>query len=147
MKVEGPRATEAAGIRRASRTPSGQPAFSLDGAGAAPKAAPFSMPAPVGALDSILALQAVPDASQGRARAVKRGQSLLALLDELRDGLLSGAVPEGVLRRLSAELQVRQDEFLEPGLQSVMNDIEIRAQVELAKMRVFSGRRDSAAVA
>jgi hypothetical protein len=61
--------------------------------------------------------------------------------------MLTGLVSQGVLRRLSVELQGRRDEFLEPGLQSVMDDIELRAQVELAKMQVLAGRSDSAAYA
>lgn len=146
MKVEGPRGTDAASLRRLSRSQPGGPAFSLDGAGTIAKAGPVSAPMALGALDSILALQGVPDATQGRARAVKRGQIMLDLLDDIRDAMLSGAVPQGVLRRLSAELQARQDEFLEPGLQSVMNDIEVRAQVELAKMQVLGAKIDSAAV-
>jgi hypothetical protein len=147
MKVDGPRATDAAGVRRATRTAPGQIAFSLDDTGATAKAGPVSAPVSLGAVDSILALQAVPDPSQGRARALKRGRTLLDLLDEIRDGMLSGLVSQGILRRLSLELQAARDEFLEPGLQTVMNDIELRAQVELAKLRVSSNRNDSAAVA
>jgi hypothetical protein len=146
MKVEGPRATEASNVRRLSRLQSGQPAFSLDAGAPSAKAVPVSAPVALNALDSILALHGVPDATQGRAKAVKRGQTLLDLLDEIRDGMLTGLVPQGVLRRLSAELQARQDGFLEPGLQSTLNDIEVRAQVELAKMQVLAGRVDSTAV-
>jgi hypothetical protein len=145
MKVEAPRGPEATGVRRTARTSSGQAVFSLDGGGAPAKAGPVNAPVALSALDSILALQAVPDAAQGRAKAVKRGQALLDLLDEIRDGLLSGLVPQGVLRRLSAELQARQDGFLEPGLQTVMNDIEVRAQVELAKVQVWGAKSDSPA--
>lgn len=143
MKVEGSRGPEAPGIRRTARPVAGQAAFSLDESYAASKPAPVSGPRSIGAVDSLLALQAAPDAAQGRARAVKRGQTLLDLLDEIRDGMLSGVLSQGSLRRLSAELQARQDGFLDPGLQSVMNDIELRAQVELAKMQAFSARSDS----
>ena len=147
MKVEGSRGPEAAGVRRAVRANSGQAVFSLDDTASPAKAGPVNAPLSLGALDSILALQAVPDASQGRRRAVKRGRTLLDLLDEIRDGMLTGLVSQAVLRRLSVELQGRRDEFLEPGLQSVMDDIELRAQVELAKMQVQAGRNDSAVCA
>lgn len=144
MKVAGTRGPEATGVRRAARTAPGQAAFLLDEPSAPAMASPVSAPLSIGALDSILALQGVPDAAQGRARAVKRGRALLDLLDEIRDGLLSGAVSQGILRRLSVELQGRAHEFLDPGLQSVMDDIEVRAQVELAKIQVMGGRTDSA---
>jgi hypothetical protein len=143
MKVEGPRAPDASGIRRAARPLGGQTVFSLDEGFAASKPAPVSGARSVGTVDSLLALQAVPDAGQGRARAFKRGQRMLDLLDEIRDGMLSGLVSQGSLRSLSAELQAQHDAFLEPGLQSVMNDIELRAQVELAKMQVLAARTDS----
>lgn len=147
MKVEGTRAPDAPGIRRTGRPVAGQAVFSLDESHASPRSGPVSAPMSLGAVDSLLALQALPDATQGRARAVKRGQSLLDLLDEVRDGMLSGVVAQGVLRRLSAQLQARQDSFLDPSLQSVLDDIELRAQVELAKMQVLAGRSDSGAVA
>jgi hypothetical protein len=144
MKIEGARGPEVAGVRRGQRGSAGAAVFSLDEPAAPARSGPVSAPMALGALDSLLALQAAPDATQGRAKAVKRGQTLLDLMDELRDGLLSGAVSQGVLRRLSAELQARQEGFLEPGLRTVMNDIELRAQVELAKMQVLGGRSDSA---
>jgi hypothetical protein len=144
MKVEGPRANETAAIRRGASGPrAGQPAFTLDSG--APASAPTHVrpAAALGSIDTILALQGVPDAMTGRAKAVKRGQSILDMMDEVRDGLLAGQVSEGLLRRLSASLQAKADGFLEPGLQSVMNDIELRAQVELAKLQVARAASDS----
>lgn len=144
MKVDGARPTEASGqARRPGRSAAGQALFSLDAGQQAAVAGPVSAPVSLGTLDSLLALQAMPDAMTGRQRAVKRGQNLLALLDEMRDGLLSGMLNPALAGRLSAALQVQADGFVEPGLKSVIDDIDLRAQVELAKLQAAGRVRDS----
>lgn len=147
MKVDGTRITEAMSVRRTSRPTGAQGVFSLDQPQQAPTAAPVRAPMQLGAVDSLLALQAAPDAMTMRARAVRRGQTLLDLLDEIRDGLLSGQISQATLQRLTAALQVRDEGFEDPGLQSVMDDIELRAQVELAKMQTRTRLSDSNFVA
>lgn len=88
------------------------------------------------ALDSILALQEVEDATEGRSKGLKRGQNLLDMLDEVRDGLLSGGIPRETLTRLAQAVSQRRDEFTDPQLQGVLDEIELRAQVELAKLEM-----------
>lgn len=94
---------------------------------------PKAAASPLGAVDALLALQAVPDAVMQRSKAVRRGQVMLDLLDDLRDGMLAGQISRASVQRLSASL-VRDDQFTEPGLQAVLDAIELRAHVELAKL-------------
>ncbi len=56
------------------------------------------------------------------------------MLDELRDGLLGGAVPRVTLSRIAQAVGQRQDHFADPKLQGVLDEIELRACVELAKL-------------
>ena len=86
------------------------------------------------AVTSLIALQEVPDALAGRAKAARRGRDMLDLLDEVRDGLLSGAVSRATLTRLVALVQIKREEFVDPGLSAVLDEIELRARVELAKL-------------
>ena len=56
--------------------------------------------APVAAVDAVLTLQEVPDATTPQGRVVKRGRDLLDHLEQLRTGLLTGTIPQGKLRAL-----------------------------------------------
>ncbi len=56
------------------------------------------------------------------------------MLDELRDGLLAGGIPRATLTRLAHAVSQRHDQFSDPRLQSVLDEIELRARVELAKL-------------
>ncbi len=109
--------------------------FSL-AAGDAPQTTIVRGAAPLAALESILALQGVDDATSGRSKGLARGQQLLEMLDELREGLLSGTLPRATLHRLAGALSARADYFNDPQLQPVLDDIELRAQVELAKLEM-----------
>jgi hypothetical protein len=83
-------------------------------------------------IDSILALQAVEEPLTARKRAVRRGASLLDLLDEVRTDLLVGRVSADSLDGMVAMLAEMRERTL-PGLDSLLDDIELRVRVELAK--------------
>ena len=87
-------------------------------------------------IDSILALQAVDEPLTARKRAVRRGTSLLDLLDEIKTDLLIGRVSADRLDRMAAVLSEMRDSSL-PGLDSLLDDIELRVRVELAKFGRF----------
>ena len=115
-----------------SATPTGD-SFSVAASEQAP-ARSVSGPGPIAALDSILALQGVDDSTSGRSKGLARGNQLLDMLDEVRDGLLGGSIPRVTLTRLAHAVGQRHDHFSDPKLQSVLDEIELRARVELAKL-------------
>ena len=88
---------------------------------------------PVNALNALLAVQEVGDSTEGRARARRRAESLLDKLEELRLAIMLGEVPLDHLEQLSAQLAQRQETVGDPKLAQIINEIEIRAAVELAK--------------
>ena len=90
--------------------------------------------APIGAVDGILALQEVPTATDGRTRGIKRGYSILDHLDDIRLGLLSGSISRKRLVDLGQEIKEARDTVIDPKLSEILNDIELRAAVELAKL-------------
>ena len=63
---------------------------------------------------------------------MNHGDELLRLLDEVRDGLLAGGIPKQTLTRLAAVTAKRRNTFADPKLQTVLDEIELRARVELA---------------
>lgn len=83
-------------------------------------------------MDSILALQAVEEPLTSKKKAVRRGASLLDLLDEIKADLLIGRVSADSLDSMATMLSEMRERSL-PGLDSLLNDIELRVRVELAK--------------
>ncbi len=69
-----------------------------------------------------------------RRRSLRRGQDLLDELEELRIGLLMGSFPASNLERISKLLAQRVDAIEDPILIELINEIEIRVAVELAKL-------------
>lgn len=91
----------------------------------------------VGGIEALLAAQSVGDAlSDGgrKKRAVERGNTLLDRLEELRLAILDGVIPKSRLIELAQMLRERREEGLDPSLSALLDDIELRAEVELAKL-------------
>jgi Class II flagellar assembly regulator len=89
---------------------------------------------PVRSLDALLALQEVPDATSGRSAGLRRGFDLLDRLDEIRMGLLAGSIPTDRLGNLLRMVRSQRDSATDPKLGAILDDIELRAMVELAKL-------------
>ncbi len=94
-----------------------------------------SGPAAVASLDAILSLQSVEGEQERRRRAVSQGREVLELLDDLKVGVLSGRVSEAKLVRLERAVGRYQCVDGDPGLKDVLQQIDLRARVELAKLR------------
>lgn len=86
---------------------------------------------PAGAL---LALQEVPDAVAQRSKARQQGQRVLDRLEQLRLDLLEGRVPAETIERLAQEVEDAQARTDDPQLNEILDEIQVRAQVELAKL-------------
>jgi hypothetical protein len=91
---------------------------------------------PVQASDGVLAVQEVPDSTDGRARGrtVRYGEDLLDRLDEIRDGLLVGAIPKDYLADLARTMRARRQRSDDPRLNEIIDEVELRAEVEIAKL-------------
>lgn len=98
-----------------------------------------SIPIPAASgIDAILALQGVDNQQHRKKRAVRHGESMLDALEDMKADLLLGQIGEGHLNRLMA-LVTRARQQADPDLQALIDDIDLRAQVELAKLGRFSG--------
>ncbi|GAB3125296.1 flagellar assembly protein FliX [Novispirillum itersonii] len=99
---------------------------------------PTAVDAPVtlAGIESILAMQSVdPDAGGGaRKRMIQRGEELLDHLEELRQGVLDGKVSKDSLTSLAHLARTRRESGVDPQLAAVLDEIELRAEVELAKL-------------
>ncbi len=97
-------------------------------------AAPTSGTSGVASIEALFALQEVPDATAERKRAVKRGDRMLERLDDLRRGLLLGTISMDKLSELAHLAREGSRDVDDPQLREVLQEIELRAEVELAKL-------------
>jgi hypothetical protein len=102
----------------------------LGGASDAVAAQGVARAAPVTSLDSLLALQEVGERD---ARPFKRGEETLDLLDDIRHGLLMGGIPLTKLKALTRVIAGERGHVSDPELAQILDEIDLRAQVELAK--------------
>jgi hypothetical protein len=133
MKVTGPSGPSAPQGSRPARASGG---FSLPQAGAAGSThatAATAAPAGVGNVSALMALQGVEDVMERRRRAVRRGSVILDRLEELKLALLSGEAGEGSLENLARTLREDRPQDSDAGLNGLLDQIDLRAAVELAK--------------
>ena len=88
----------------------------------------------IGGIDALLALQGVEEPGERRRKAVKRGRTALDALDALKLGLLSGTLDTAALARLKSVVAGLAESTGDPGLDTVLAEIELRVGVELAKI-------------
>ena len=91
--------------------------------------------APVQSVDALLSIQEVDDATseEARAKAQRWAVDLLDQLDALRLRLIAGAIPRQDLERIAAMVQNHRVRTDDPQLSAILDEIELRARVELAK--------------
>ncbi len=135
-KVEGPGGVRGAVPTRrttkAGRTESANFSQHLHDDGAAAVEPVSGMQAVTG-VGALIGLQEVEDATERATRGRKRANNLLNQLDEMRIALLSGTLTKEQLLRLSAIVQAQKAQIDDPGLAQILDDIDLRARVELAK--------------
>jgi hypothetical protein len=132
MRVNGPNGTALASAPATARRASGSP-FTLSEATTPQTASAAVALRTVGGIDALIALQGIEDPVERRRRAVKHGRRALDALDELKLGLLSGALEPAALLRLKAVAADLQDGSGDEKLDQVLSEIELRVAVELAK--------------
>lgn len=93
------------------------------------------------ALDGILGLQEV-DADEGgnKRQAYHNATLTLDALDELRVALLMGEIPPSLLRRIERFSLAQKKYVIDPAMRAVLDEIELRAAVEIAKIEMSSYR-------
>ena len=139
MRIDGNTRTSSVSARGGVGRGAPSGLFQLDSGAPTARAQNVSSTAPAAGIEALLALQAIEDPILAKKKAIRRGRSLLDTLDDIKADLLVGRVSEGRLNVLMSVIgQAR--ERSEPGLDSLLDDIELRARVELAKFGRFPGR-------
>ncbi len=133
MRIVGPNATARVATTTApKRTGSG--GFSVAEDEAPRQSQPVASLRTIGGIDALMALQGEDAQAERRSRAVKRGRTALDALDELKVELLGGALGPSTLQRLKSATTDLLDGSGDPRLDAVLEEIDLRVAVEIAKI-------------
>jgi hypothetical protein len=141
MKVSGTGSVGATGASRAKPAGGSSSSFSLPSVNAASGAASTAAVgglSGVGSVDALLALQetgAVGSPLERKKRAVRRADQILDILGEVRVAMIDGDISQNTLERLTRAIREQRENTDDPKLEGVLNEIETRAAVELAKLQ------------
>jgi hypothetical protein len=116
----------------------GGAAFVIDSGESSARTSAAEALSPATGIEALLALQSVEDPLFAKKKAVHRGNALLDTLESIKADLLVGRVSEGRLNQLMVLIAQTRERRL-PGLDAVLDDIELRARVELAKFGRYPG--------
>jgi hypothetical protein len=136
MKVTGSNGVGSAQGPRPARGGGGE-SFRLSApaaAASAGQASSVSAPSGIVGVEALLALQDVGTATDRRRRAVGRAGRILEVLDQIKVSLLDGDLGAADLERLRRAVREERAGTDDPGLEALLEEIELRAAVEVAKL-------------
>jgi hypothetical protein len=137
MRIESNPPIRPAASRRDGKSGSGS-SFSVSVSGDQPASAPAAA-RPMNSIEGLFALQELPDALAERRRGVQRGTTLLDRLEDLRLALLTGELTPGQISELQRVVSSERGQFADPQLSELLDQIDLRARVELAKLSMAAG--------
>ena len=142
MKVTGTGGLSQTSGAKPARGTGGGEGFRI--AGASAPAAPAQVSSVSGAggvmgVEALIALQDVESPTERKRRSVRRAGHLLDELDKLKIALLGGDLGPGQLDALARAVREQRSSTDDPRLEAVLDEIETRAAVELAKLEAARG--------
>lgn len=96
--------------------------------------APAADVIPTTSMNALLSLQEMPEDEIARRRAYEDSRETIEALETLRIGLLTGSIPDHLMHTLADVVAQQKQKVNDPRLMSLIEDIELRAAVELAKL-------------
>ncbi|WP_022696131.1 flagellar assembly protein FliX [Ponticaulis koreensis] len=142
MRIEKTRSTQASRASGKSSAGGDGAAFSqaLGGSTAATPVSTTGGTLGVGSVAALMALQGAEDPLERRRKAERRGRQLLEGLDRLKIDLLEGGNAGPTLARLKDALESERAQSDDQELESIIDQIELRVEVELAKLETAQRR-------
>ncbi len=141
MKIEGPYKPNTTSPSRKSGGSTGHSVdpslfLGLMGAGEVADFSPSSATKNIAVLDAFLTVQSAEDPTEraARKRMVARADVILATLDDLRMGMLMGTLTVGHMIDVADVVAAHREKIHDPQLTAVLDEIDLRAQVEIAKL-------------
>ena len=139
MKIERPSQTGPASKSKKSGNSStaGGASFGSVLAGVSSDAASVSTTQSLTQMDALLAAQGAenPTERAAKKRMTLRADDLLDKLDTLRTSLLTGTLTVGHVINIADIVASHREQISDPALTALLDEIDLRAQIEIAKMR------------
>lgn len=139
MKIEGPdKARDISKTGKKGKTGESDGSFGSLVSGGAEQAAGTQAPSSIAMVDVLLSVQGADDPAQraARKRMVGRADNILELLDNIRLSLLTGQLTVGQVIDIADIIASHRERVVDPRMTAVLDEIDLRAQIEIAKMRI-----------
>ncbi len=139
MKVEGPKKSQSSSkTSKKSSTSADSTDFSQYINKGSSESASVSTNNAISKVDALLAVQAAEDPTERAARRKmqERGDKILDNLEKIRLRMLGGNLTVGDMIDVADVIASHREKIQDPRLTDIMDEIDLRAQVELAKMQV-----------
>ena len=92
----------------------------------------------LGSVEALLSIQETPDPRErSKSPGFRRAEDLLDRLEDIRVGLLLGRFSRRRLEALVTRLGEQRSGDVDPALSGLLDEVELRAKVELAKLSVI----------
>lgn len=138
MKIDGPSKTQGAGkSSKTKKTGKTDSTFGDMVASAAKETSAAAATQSIAKVDALLAVDGVGSATEGKARkqARDRADKILRQMDHMRLAILTGNLTIGQVIDIADVVASHREKINDPNLTAVLDEIDMRAQIEIAKMR------------
>lgn len=138
MKIEGPSKTQnASKSGKAKKSGKTDATFGNMVADASQGASSAAATQSIAKVDALLAVQGTESATERSAkrRMRERGEKVLRQLDHLRLAILTGNLTLGQVLDVADVVASHRENITDAGMTAVLDEIDLRAQIEIAKMR------------
>lgn len=146
MKVQGPSGPQGPSKTKGKGSASQSDAsFGAHMASGPKAAAPTQTTQSIAQLDALLAIQGAedPTARAAKKRMRERSNTILHELDKIRLAMLGGTLTVGHMIDVADVVASHREKIMDPAMTAIMDEIDLRAQVELAKMRMALDAQNS----
>lgn len=146
MKIEGPGRTQNSDSSKGKgKVSSGDGSFGRMVSGESSPAGDTAATHSIARIDALLMVQAAEDPTEraARRRMQQRADNVLDELEKLRTAVLTGGLTVGHLIDIADVVSAHRERVMDPHLTAILDEIDLRAQVELAKLRMALDKRAS----
>lgn len=143
MKIDGPKSNSEISKKKDSKKSSSgdgvfQSMMETGGGAATHQPSGVGLSAGIAGIDALLAAQTAEDPAQEKTkrRMQKRADDILEKLNDLKLGLLNNRVTVGHMISIADVVATHRENIDDPALTAILDEIDLRAHVELAKLKI-----------
>ena len=144
MKVEGPKkSSSTSSTKKKGNVSKGDSSFGDMVTGGAKESSGASPSQSIAGIDALSSVQAAEDPTERAAkkRMRARADGILDELERMRMALLSGSMTVGHVIDIADVVAAHREKIMDPRMTAILDEIDLRAQVEIAKMRMSLDKR------